>query len=357
MKIGIFSNFIAPSVGGSEFVIENISRILASDFGNKINIYGHNLKGDIPGTQINRYKCNKGDALISQINENDSILIYSDSFWGMDTVLKNLNKINCRVSVCLVGAYFLRSNPTYCIYIKENQDKFNLICHSNGEDYRFCLDNRLNARIIRNGVNLSEFECNKIDFRKKYNIREKNVLLNVSNFFYGKGQEYLPIIARKLNNYRDDFVIISISNTSTYPYDKLFFDRCESESSGLNIRFLRDLSREDVVASFLHSNLFLFTSRKEVAPLVLLESRAAKLQTISFDVGDAYSQVDYVIRCNEFDSKGYILPSEKHFDAFAEGINRMISFGCSRYKMVEDENIKEIDWSSIVPLYEEILKR
>jgi len=36
-------------------------------------------------------------------------------------------------------------------------------------------------------VDLAEFEENNIDFRKKYNIKEKYVFLNVGNFFYGQG--------------------------------------------------------------------------------------------------------------------------------------------------------------------------
>lgn len=369
MRLGILCNFgfgpscVGGSIGGSEIVIKHISEILSSDkFGYKVNVYGHNYKKVYSYSEnIKLIPYSKGNGIISQINDNDSVLIYSDSTWGLDILLRNIKQIVPRLSCALVGAYHMQSHPEIFKLFKENIDKFNLITHSSiTPDYKWCIDNDLPVKVIPNGVNLEEFEQNTINFREKYNIKEKYIILSVNNFFYGKGFEVLPQICRKLSDILDDFIILQISNTIKYPYDKVFLDRTRKQSKGLNIRFMRDLPREDVVAAFNASDLFLMPSKKEVAPLVILESRASKLPWVSMRVGDTSNQTGGIpVDFNSVDKKGYAIVDNKVINHFAVAIGHLLNMPRMRQSVISEgqQDIENIDWDNIVPLYDEVFSR
>jgi glycosyltransferase involved in cell wall biosynthesis len=262
--------------------------------------------------------------------------------------------------VALVGAYHMQSHSEIFNLFKKNIDKFNLITHSSvTPDYKWCIDNDLPVRVIPNGVDLAEFD-NTIDFREKYNIKEKYIILNIGNFFEGKGFEIIPQVCRKLSKKLDDFIILQLSNTIKYPYDKVFLDRTRKQSSGLNIRFMRDLPREDVVAAFLNSDVFLMPSRKEVAPLVILESRAAKLPWVSMRVGDISNQAGGIpIEFENVDQKEYVFVDSKIINHFVAAIVHLLKMPRLRQGAIREgqTDIEEIDWDNIVPLYHEVFSR
>jgi len=361
MKICILCNF-GPylSVGGSEAVIMAVAEEMVKKYNYEVDIYAHNYKKAFRCNGINLFPCPKGDKIINKIsNKYSHIFVYSDSFWNMEDILHIIKKIVPRLSLCLVGAYFLQSHPDMFNLLKENIDRFNLITHSTfTPDYKWCIDNNLPVKVIPNGVNLEEFRNNSINFREKFNIKEKYIILNVGNYFFGKGFELLPQIARKIKS--KDIIILSISNSVKYPYDKIFFERTKKQSKGLNIRFLRDLPREDVVAAFNVSDLFLFTSKKEVAPLVILESQAAKLPWISMDVGNVKERRGgIVINNNKEDHKGYKIVDDKIINSYLVNIADILELKDVREKLINDgqKNIDKIGWKNIVPLYHEVFSR
>lgn len=281
----------------------------------------------------------------------------------MGDIVRSVEKIAPRLSVALVGAYHMQSHPNTVELLKKSINRFNLIVHSRvTPDYNWCFgtgkeSDRLPVKIIPNGVYLSEFRDNSLNFRKKYRIKEKYIINSTSNFFFGKGFELLPKIYKKLSEKFNDFTILSISNTSTYPYDKVFLDRTKRQSKGMNIRFMRDLPREDVVAAFKASDVFLMTSKKEVAPIVILECRAAKLPWVSMNVGNTIEhQGGAVIYNGEVDRKGYKIVDNKIINSYLVNIAEMLEVEDCRNRLIAagQEDIEEIDWKNIVPLYHEV---
>ena len=263
MDIGIFCNF-SYSIGGSEYVIHHISKRLISFYNHRVTVYSFNLNAPKTLDKVKYRRCEREKLFLRQVNQYNYIMVYSDSFWEFRNLLTNISNIKPNILLVLVGAYYLSNHNDSFNKFKDNFDKFNIIVHSGGyHDAMFCKKNNLNFNIIPNGVELNEFNNDSNnDFKNKYNIKEKNIILNVGNLFYGKGFEILPKVCGKLRRQIDDFVIIQISNTIKYPYDQIFFERTKKQSEGLNIRFLRDLPREDVVVAFKCSDIFLFTSKK-----------------------------------------------------------------------------------------------
>jgi glycosyltransferase involved in cell wall biosynthesis len=356
MKLCIICNYGPPHCGGSEEVIKNISKCLINQYDYDITIFARNYHKSSFWNGINLLPCPKGNALISQLNNFDHTFVYSDSQWNWEDIVKNINKIDSKVSVALVGAYHMRSNLDVLNLVKKDIDKFNLITHSSATpDYEWCIDNKLVAEVVPNGVNLTEFQNDTIDFREKYNIKEKYILLFAANFFYGKGFEVLPEICRNIA--REDIAFLSLSNTIKYPYDKTFLQKTKQQSIGLNIRFLRDLPREDVIAAFNASDIFVSTSKKEVAPLVILESQAAGTPWISMDVGNTGERAGGIIIKNpDIDSKGYKVVNDKIVDKFAENIKSILLSNELRKQLISEglKDIYQLDWNDIVPEYNRI---
>jgi glycosyltransferase involved in cell wall biosynthesis len=356
MKLGIYTNFAYPHIGGSEIVVKNISERLSKDFNYEVNVYSFNCKSNFVNNGVNYYPCSKNFNSNLSIAQNDHIFVYSDSCWAYPSLLKNIDKIDCRVSVALVGAYYMREQSSIVIQtIKDNSKKIYLISHSKANiDYKWCNDNDLPVNIIPNGVNLSEFDANIVNFREKYGIKEKYIFLNVSSFFYGKGQEFLPLIYNKLKNIFDNFIILSISNTVNYPYDKVFLDRVKRQSKGMNIRFLRDLPRHDVVGAFKASDLFLFTSRKEVSPLVILEACAAGTPWVSMDVGDVEERNGgIIVPCSLEDKKGYKIADNAVLSEITQSIEQIVN-DRDIFSEQGRKSVENLEWGKIIPEYDRI---
>jgi glycosyltransferase involved in cell wall biosynthesis len=361
MKLGICCNFSHDHIGGSEIVIKNISETLVKNYGYEIDVYSFSVGSTFRENSVNYFPCKKGESFISQINKMDHVFVYSDSFWEWETIVKNIDKIKPDITVALVGMYFMRSRKDiYDLFLK-NIDRYRIVVHNKGEDYRECRKNNSNVDVIPNGVDLHEFDSNHIDFRKKYNIKEKHIILNVAQFFYGKGQESMGEIFRHMTrrNKIDDFRIVSISSTVKYPYEKRFLQNCKNLFKDFKCSFLRDIPRQDVVSAFKNSDVFLFTSRKEVAPLVILEAQAAGLPWVSMNVGDVSSKLGgIIIDASNKDMKGYkiidFFVMKAYMDSIAEILNNDDLRG--GLKIAAKENILKYDWSNICPLYDEVFK-
>ncbi len=363
MKLGVCSNFSHRHIGGTEFVLKHISERLVKNYNYEINVYSFSVKSSFCDTGVRYFPCKKGEDFISQINKMDHLFVYSDSFWEWETIVKNIDRIKPDVSIAMVGMYYMTAHSEAYKLFRDNINRYRIITHSTGNDYIKCLSDDLTVNVIPNGVDLAEFKENTINFRKKYDLREKYVIISVSNFFFGKGFEFIPKIYEKLSKKIDDFIILQLSNTVKYPYDKIFFDRVKKQSRGMNIRFLRNLPREDVVSAFKCSDVLLSCSLKEVSPLVILESQAAGLPWVSMNVGDVENRKGGIIinNTNE-DDKGYKIVSDKVIEQFVSGIECIISGNSKvtgqsvRKKLIGEgqKDIERLDWKNIVPEYERI---
>ncbi len=362
VRLGIYSNFSWPHVGGTEEVLKNIAERMVNDYGFDVTVSSYSVDKYQIYKNVKYEKCPKGRDLIDNINYFDIIFIYSDSFWGFPNILKNIRFIDPKIFLAPVGMYDLLGNPERFKIFKENIDKFQIITHSNTyQDYKACVENDFPVTFIPNGVNIEEFDNNNIDFRKKYNLENKKILLCVSNFFYGKGQQYLPDIGLELiKRCFKNFVFVLISSSIKYPYEKLFMDRCKKKFKSTKVPnlFLRNIPREDVVAAFKHSDAFVFPSRKEVAPIVILESMAASLPWAAMSVGsipDIMDGGDFV-GYYEVDEKGYKVFTPEVVQTFAGIVHNMAGsiireeVGKEGRKIVEENH----DWNKICKQYYEI---
>ena len=204
LRIVICVNHFAPSIGGCEYVTEKIARHFA-DCGHEVIVLTRRISKRKPEDYkpiqiIDYYQANSVDFQRKLIGlKADVILVYSDVFDFFRTVITMEG--SHRLFIALCGANWIYKNRNYAnTFYRQSNRIEKLICHSKFDrDYKFC-SGKLSDKtvVIPNGIDLVDFDSNKItrtEFLNNNNLDPKFAdlrwILNVANFFPGKGQEHL----------------------------------------------------------------------------------------------------------------------------------------------------------------------
>lgn len=365
LRVAIAVNHFFPSIGGAEKVTETIAEFL-SKYHNVVVFTrrtSDRTKRKIPYT-ITEYV--PGDfATFERRLSNykpDVVLIYSDVFDFFRQLAIRQNPFKLILALC--GANWLYSHPNYVNLILRNITNIHrIICHSTRErDYKICSHDYVAPKtvIIPNGIWLNEFD-GESKTKKELNpkIADKKWILNVSNFFPGKGQEHLIRILANLPD--KDFVYLQIASDIKFDIGEILEHKWKKASvslkkSGVTVKLLKNISREDVISYFKNSNVFAFTSEKEVAPLVLLESMASSLPWISTNVGNAQDLEGGINITALKDSRFHSVFDERVMKLFCEGIQKLLNtpkIAESGRRQIE----RELNWDRILPEYLNVIEQ
>lgn len=364
MKIGICVNHFHPSVGGAELVAKTIADYLSSE--HKVFVFTRKLKEKrnptnypypiyehIPGDESGFDKRIKSLQL-------DLVLIYSDVFDFFRPLINQKNKFKLIVALC--GANWTYQHRGFLTVFRhaKNVDKF--ICHSKFErDYKLCQSENLIQKtvIIPNGVWTSEFDNNTLK-RKDIlpDLVNKKWILNVSNFFPGKGQEHLIDILSELSN-PEQLVYIQVCNDIEFPIGHQLEQKWtllskHLKQKGMIVKLLKNQPRDKVIGLFKQSNAFAFTSEKEVAPIVLLESMAASLPWISANIGNAEELAGGKCVSTVKNSQFHVIFGNRTKSIFAQELQSVMnspSLGEEGRKLID----KQLTWDKILPMYQMII--
>ncbi len=295
LKIAVCTNHFAPLIGGCEAVTGKIANYLAGR-GHQVYIFTRRWPkrkaSDYPSLNFAEYV--PGD--IRSFNAKmiaakpDVVLVYSDVFDFFRHLVTGRGSYRLILALC--GANWVHQNRGYAQVLYRNIGHIqNLVCHSiHDRDYKLCTSHRLQEKtvVIPNGVDLSEFDNNHLTRQDLLpEFADKKWVVNVSNFFPGKGQVHLIDILSRLP--QDEFVYLQISSDIEFPIGKQLEQHWvlnTKKKLKCKHRLLKNLPREKVIGFLNRSNVFAFSSEKEVAPLVVLEAMAAKLPWVAADVGN-----------------------------------------------------------------------
>tara|TARA_Y100000310_G_C20700493_1_gene829309 strand:- start:1337 stop:2488 length:1152 start_codon:yes stop_codon:yes gene_type:complete len=373
MNITIAANHTHFHIGGTEAVLKAIADSMANDFHHNVNVLGCSVTKAFEDNNVKYHHCSRDYlTFIKHVHSlgTEHLFIYSDYFYNWPGVLENARNLKFGKSIALVGANALRGSEGLRKKFQASHQHFNVITHSdNYKDYQECERMNVPVTVIPNGVDLDEFDTvrsHKMGFRTKYDIYEEGVkiILCVSNFFPGKGQEYLVKVLDKLKSQRNDFIAVFVSATVNFKPAQILAQRCQSELKRLKIphKFLTDIPREDVVAAFNEAAVFAFPSQKEVAPIVLLECGAAMLPWIAMPVGNVRQlKGGLMIPHNAYDGYGFARYGEMSYKMFLQHLNDFLDnclFDCdfhhdhayAGYEFVKENH----NWKKIMPVYDEI---
>ena len=359
--------FYNPHVGGAEIVIKELSerlvkrghsvsvattKIKERNFKklNGVNIIEFDIKGSlsngIVGEDIVKYQN------FIAYNPADIMMNYAAQQWATDITFSVIGKIySNRVNIIAPCGYSaLKDSRTlrwlnFAQYFNEFIPKViplydSAIYHSsNYQDYQFALDHKFtNNVIIPNGVAENEFEGTpKINFRQKYKIKNKFMGLCVANYYKDKGQERIVRALKETS--RTDLTVVFIGK------DGEELNYLKKISEGLDVLFLKGISREDTVAAFHQADIFLFGSQIEAFPIVILEAKASKTPFVSTNCGNV-KELKGGIVCDE----NLLAASINHL-LDNESIRKNLGLeGYSEWK-------ENFTWESIVDKYEELYLR
>lgn len=363
MRIALCSNYSHPNVGGSEKVILQISESMVLKYGHTVRVFSLNVKNSIEYNGVSYCSCNSFPNLLHSLIkfQPDHTLVYSDCFVYWDEFVKHSHEVPGRKSIALVGMNHMRSKLGSLIRFREKLNQFTVITHSNiYDDYITCSCNNIPVTVIPNGIGLREFDNNTSDFRKKYSVSDKHIILCVSNYFPGKGQEYLTPIYLKLKEKRSDWVAVMISSTVNFGFAGILEKNVKNSMSiaKIPVKFFKDLPREDVVGAFKQASVFAFPSQKEVAPIVVIEAQACCLPWVSMPVGNVrdlrggvvapYSVRNHLgfIKCTGETQQFFV---NKIDELISNEEKRVLLGGAGRKQIVEDYN-----WDKIADKYNEV---
>jgi len=366
MKIAICTNHYAPSVGGCELVTRKIAESLHD---HEVYVLTRRIPGRDKSSfdhEVIEYNQKDPQGFFNKLGQvsPDLVFVYSDVFDFFRQVVKNVTRPRLIVALC--GANFIYSQHNYgLIFGRQSANIEKLICHSTFDrDYKFCSNPRLQNKtvVIPNGVDLDEFDrdcLTRDDLASKYGLdSNKKWLLNVTNFFPGKGQEHM-LESVAWFKFLGGFEYLQVSNDIEFPIGKSLENAWKKKISQKrlsNVHLLKNLPREDVVALFRRSNVFATTSEKEVAPLVILEAMASRTPWVSFDVGNVRGlEGGRFVACRK-DRKYHCVVGPRETKLFHDQVSDLFalpSLGELGRKQIE----QEMTWDIVLPQYRKLFEK
>jgi len=352
MNIAILSNHVYPfHVGGSETVIKNVSENLTKK-GHDVYVYGCDAFEDrnIGGVAISKCSINN---LLDIIKKHEKIIVYSDSFLLLNHVLKCQSVLGKKVTLFPVGMNACLKDNNLRNLLLLNKNLINFICHSNHyDDAKFLVANDIQFKVIPNGVCFEEFSRIKTPFSKKdyYN------LLCVANTFPKKGHEELLKVCDLVSK-RKHIVLNICCHETKWQVGKNLQRILQAKSKNLNykVNWHINLPRENLINQYYDNDIFVLCSLKEVAPVCILESCAAGLPWVSFNVGNV-SEIPGGVKLDakSKDINGYVVPDFEDISKVADQICDLLDDNVIMNRLSE-EGIgygNSVRWESIVDLYE-----
>ena len=364
MKIVICCNHSYPHIGGSEKIIQQIAESMIK-FGHECTILSFNVKEKICINGVNICPCPITPECFFEYVKNKDInclFVYSDCFLHWPVIVDKAEKIPARKVIALVGMNKMLSNKSLFKKFRSKSSLFKIITHSDTyQDYVKCTEGGLDVNVVHNGIDLTEIESVKdINFRSKYGIKKKHMILCVSNFFPDKGQKDLVKMLNILAKDRNDFTAVFVSSAINYFPGKVLASELKGilKTSDFDSVFLTDIGRDNTLSAFKEADIFVFPSKKEVAPIVVLESMAFSLPWVSLAVGNITSLtggiVVYFRGKDKFDNAKY---DELIYNQFADSVNRLLESKSLRLDLGAAGKLKILNtynWNIIAEEYNRI---
>lgn len=389
MKILHTVEFYAPSIGGSQEVVRQLSEHMVA-LGHEVTIATSKLPDrkikTLNGVEIKEFAIKgnlvrgiEGEAKKYQdflVHSNfDVIMNYAAQQWATDLTFEVLDKIKAKKIIvpCGYSGLYLPEYQEYFRQLPKHLKKYHASVYLSDtyQDIEYARKHNLDHLIvIPNGVDEREFS--KIESKLVRQIRQKIsggkqelILLTVGNHTGSKGhQETIEVINRLSKSFGNIHLVI----VGKFVPGKGCWRGCTTAQqmskfkswfgSKVRISCHDALSRAETVALFAAADLFVFLSNIEASPLVLFETAAAGTPFVASDVGNSREIADWtkagVICTTTTDSRGYRRAS---VDAAVSAVLKLLTDKHRLAKMGErglKETLANFTWEKITKRYLDI---
>jgi len=347
-RLVIFTNHTLPiNTGGCEVVVDAVAHRMALG-GHSVCVAGADV---LSPSRYNGYQLVRGDrdaiqSVLGGLGDGDCVLVYSDSFFHWHDVLIQSATRGYRVVLCTVGFLASRKSPAIIDLIRRMGDRIRLVVHSNvHEECSVLRGLSLPFSVIPNGVDPSEFS---FDLQER---PARPIIITVANCYPGKGHAQAIEVLRILRTRELDFTWLVCCTTPTWPVARRMTTSLGAmlPNLGFSAEIMLDRPRSEVCRAIARSTVMLHASLSEVAPLVILESMAAKTPWVAFDVGNLSSLAGGIV-CGPPPSGG-VLGCNK----LADGVEMLLKCEIKRAELA-NEGVrlihKEFTWERILDIYE-----
>jgi glycosyltransferase involved in cell wall biosynthesis len=365
LKILHTVEFYAPHIGGSEWIVRQISEGLAAR-GHDVTVAtsSHRSRSwnSLGGVNVQSFRISgkaalgiSGDAdayrqFLRQA-EVDVMLNYGSQVWPTDLALDLLDELPYQ-KVLLPLGFSMLGVPQFADYYSSMPEFLRrydaVVCNSeNFRDWHLCRSAGVERMLaIPNGAAIEEFddESPKPSFRNRFAIRTPFMILNVSNHYNYKGHRRMIHAFRELE--REDVTFVMVGEKVGRPWSGCYF-WCRKEGlrdGGLKI--LDGVERELVVAGFKDADVFVLGSEIECDPTVIYEAMAAGLPFVSTDCGSVRDREEYGVVVDRPESLG------KAINALLDDPERRNQLG----EKGREAWRSSFTWDSIVDRYEDLFE-
>jgi glycosyltransferase involved in cell wall biosynthesis len=324
-----------PSTGGMQEVVKQISeRLVKMGHSVTVSTSKHPARTNdiINGVKIEEFDITgnwvtgmHGDIQSYQdflLKSNfDIITNFAAQQWATDIMLPLLNDIKAKKVFVPTGFSALRL-PEYSEYFENmkawmKQYDMNIFLSNTYQDIEFARKSDVkNLTIIPNGASELEFSREEIiDIRNDLGIpKDQFLILHVGSHTGIKGHAEAIEIFRRANLKDATFVIVG------NVFSRFCFFSCKIKELLFRINpinhfknkhlLVRSLARDQTVALYKASDLFLFPSNIECSPIVVFECMASGTPFLTTDVGNAKEIIDW-------SGAGVLLPTTKDLSGFS----------------------------------------
>jgi glycosyltransferase involved in cell wall biosynthesis len=214
----------------------------------------------------------------------DLMLNYAAQQWSADLVFPLLHQLRCAKVFLPCGFSAIHNwkwRPYFWVMPRVLRRYDAVVYLSEGYQDKAFGDRHgiRHYQVIGNGAREEEFSTPRGGFRDKYGIAADRLFLSVSNYGELKNQRLVLEAFRRAGLPGTTLVFIG---SEMNQYAGLLAG--EAEAMG-NVRVLAGIPRGDLVAAYHDADLFLFGSRTECFPLVIVEAMASGTPFISTDAG------------------------------------------------------------------------
>lgn len=141
--------------------------------------------------------------------------------------------------------------------------------------------NKYPIKVINNGIDLESFKPTKSNFREKYNLKDKTIVLGVASVWTEKkGFNYFIELAYRLN---DSFKVVMVG-----------VNQKQKKSLSKNILTItRTNNINELAEIYSTADIFINPTLEDTFPTTNLEAMACGTKLITFDTGGAKETLDY----------------------------------------------------------------